>query len=57
MFPIGNEGIVHMKSSFQGKVIIICAYSPTLAVPEEDKGRFLQALEEVIKNITKTEHV
>uniref|UniRef100_A0A2C9K1V3 Endonuclease/exonuclease/phosphatase domain-containing protein n=1 Tax=Biomphalaria glabrata TaxID=6526 RepID=A0A2C9K1V3_BIOGL len=44
-------------ASPQGKVNIICAYSPTLAAPEEDKDRFFQSLEDVIKNITNSEHL
>uniref|UniRef100_A0A2C9KQ66 Endonuclease/exonuclease/phosphatase domain-containing protein n=1 Tax=Biomphalaria glabrata TaxID=6526 RepID=A0A2C9KQ66_BIOGL len=58
MFPIGNERVAHMKfASPQGKANIICAYSPTLAAPEEDKDRFFQALDDVIKSIPKSEHL
>uniref|UniRef100_A0A2C9M2E4 Endonuclease/exonuclease/phosphatase domain-containing protein n=1 Tax=Biomphalaria glabrata TaxID=6526 RepID=A0A2C9M2E4_BIOGL len=58
MFPNGNERVAHMKfASPQGKVNIICAYSPTLAAPEEDKDRFFQALEDEIKSIPKSEHL
>ncbi|KAI8780126.1 craniofacial development protein 2 [Biomphalaria glabrata] len=57
MFPIGNEKLAHMKfASPQGKVNVICAYSPTFAAPEEEKDRFFQALEDVNKSISKFEH-
>ena len=58
MFPLGNERMIHMRfASSQGRVNIICAYSPTLSATDEDKDSFFQSLEGAIKPIPKNEYL